>query len=58
MGDVELGLLQGDDVDDLVGEHPRPVERHPGGPRAGQGDDPAGAGADGGDERQADRSGR
>ena len=55
VGDVELGLLQGDHVNQLVGEHPCPVERHPGGPGAGQGHDPAGAGADRGHERQADR---
>ena len=55
VGDVELGLLQGDHVDDLVLEHPRPVERLVGGSRAGQRHDLAGAGPDGRDERQADR---
>ena len=55
VGDIEFGLLQGDDVDDLVSKHARPVERHPSCFRAGEGDHATGAGTDGGDERQADR---
>ena len=53
VGDVEPGLLQGDDVGDLVDHHAGPVEGLAGGAGAGQGHDLAGAGADGGDERLA-----